>query len=182
VGPKHSGKTSAGKALAKLLAVPFYDLDTLIEEKTGESPRALYSRGEGLFRSAEFEALRAFLEKAGGKTVSGLSAVLAAGGGIIDNRKAAALLSGKHLTVYLEAGAETAWRRIAAGPLPAFLPPANPREAHRRIHERRAKAYKAFADISVPVENKTPEKIAAEIAALVYRRTLPGTPQCGLTD
>jgi phosphatidylglycerol:prolipoprotein diacylglycerol transferase len=170
LGPKHSGKTSAGKVLAKNLAVPFYDLDALIEEKTGKSPRTLYSQGEGFFHSAEYDALNSFLEtaagKTGGETISGFPAVLAAGGGIIDNQKAAALLSGKYTKIYLETGAETAWKRIAAGPLPAFLPPENPGEAHRLIHERRAKAYKAFADITVPAEGKTPEKIAAELSAL----------------
>jgi phosphatidylglycerol:prolipoprotein diacylglycerol transferase len=169
LGPKHSGKTSAGKALSDLFAVPFYDLDTLIEEKTGKSPRALYGEGEDVFRSAEYEALKAFLEaeKTGGKTLSGFPAVLAAGGGIIDNRKAVALLSGKYMKICLETGVESAWERIAAGPLPAFLPPENPREAHARIHERRTKAYKAFADLTIPVEGKTPETIAAEIAELI---------------
>jgi phosphatidylglycerol:prolipoprotein diacylglycerol transferase len=166
MGAKHSGKTSAGKVLADMLAVPFYDLDTLVEEKTGKSPRVLYSQGEDVFRSAEYAALNAFLEagKAGGKT--GFPAVLATGGGIIDNRKAAALLSGTYMKICLEAGAETAWKRIAAGPLPAFLPPENPEGAHRLLHERRAKAYKVFADITIPVEGKTPEQIASELAAL----------------
>jgi phosphatidylglycerol:prolipoprotein diacylglycerol transferase len=168
LGPKHSGKTSAGKILADLLAVPFYDLDTLIEEKTGESPRTLYRKGEAVFHLAEYEALNGFLEagKDGGKNRSGFPSVLATGGGIIDNRKAAALLSGKYLKVCLEVNAETAWKRIAAGPLPAFLPPENPESAHRVLHERRAKAYRAFADLTTPVEGKTPETIAAEIAAL----------------
>jgi phosphatidylglycerol:prolipoprotein diacylglycerol transferase len=168
LGPKHSGKTSAGKVLADMLAVPFYDLDTLVEEKTGKSPRILYGQGKDVFCSAEYDALNAFLEagKTGGKTLSGFPAVLATGGGIIDNRKAAALLSGKYTKIYLETAAETAWERIAAGPLPAFLPSENPKEAHRPLHERRAKAYKTFADITVPAGNKTPEKIAVEIAAL----------------
>jgi shikimate kinase len=169
LGPKHSGKTSVGKVLADLLAVPFYDLDTLIEEKTGESPRTLYGRGADVFRSAEYEALDGFLEagKTGGKTLSGFPAVLATGGGIIDNRRAAALLSGKYTKICLDAAAETAWKRIAAGPLPAFLPPENPEEAQRLLHERRTKAYKAFADITVPVEGKAPETIAAELSALL---------------
>ncbi|MDR0403417.1 MAG: prolipoprotein diacylglyceryl transferase, partial [Treponema sp.] len=164
LGPKHTGKTSAGKILADMLAVPFCDLDTLIEEKTGESPAVLYGRGEEVFRSAEYETLKMFLEA--GKAGSGFPAVLAAGGGVIDNRKAAALLSGKYTKICFEAAAETAWQRIAAGPLPAFLPPENPEAAHRLIHERRTKSYRAFAGLRIPVEGKTPETIAAEISAL----------------
>ncbi|MDR1389836.1 MAG: prolipoprotein diacylglyceryl transferase [Treponema sp.] len=167
LGPKHSGKTSTGKILADLLAVPFYDLDTLVENKTGESPRALYSRGENIFRSAEYETLKAFLETTTEtRSAAKRQVVLATGGGIIDNKKSVTLLSGGCLKIYLEADVETAWKRISSGPLPAFLDRENPKESHRVLHERRAKDYKAFADITVPVESKTPEETAREISVL----------------
>jgi shikimate kinase len=63
VGPKHSGKTSAGRALARLWtgknapAAFFTDLDELVEDRTGKSPRALYGEGPEIFRKAEADAL-----------------------------------------------------------------------------------------------------------------------------
>jgi shikimate kinase len=181
LGPKHSGKTSAGLELARRRGLPFFDLDRLIEERTGQSPRALYRAGPGLFRRAEEEALAGLL-----KSPAGERGVLAAGGGIIDNPRALDLLfssgeSGRVL-VYLAVTAETAWRRIA-GPgedreLPPFLQAesaAASREKHRFLHERRRAAYEALLAgpasiprIRVDGEGKTPAELAEEIEGLIF--------------
>jgi shikimate kinase len=71
--------------------------------------------------------------------------------------------------VYLAVSAETAWERIRGeaektGELPPFLNTADPRETHRRLHERRAAAYGALADITVQGEGRSPGDIAQKIA------------------
>ena len=187
LGPKHSGKTSAGAALAGLLDWPFHDLDRRIEDMTGKSPRALYSDGVEVFRAAETSALKSLLGQNPGN--GGVPAVLAAGGGLADNPQALALLesaAGIRL-VSLETGAETAWQRITRDPsgLPPFLlgtggtgaennnggnsPEAGtPEVIHRRLHERRTAAYKNRAGSSVRAEGKTPETIAREIAGRIF--------------
>jgi phosphatidylglycerol:prolipoprotein diacylglycerol transferase len=169
VGPKHSGKTCAGAALAELLGIPFYDLDALIERAAGASPRALYREGEAVFRAAEAAALKTLFAETGG------ALVLAAGGGVIDNPDAVrALNSAGAFVVYLDVDAGTAWERIAAGPLPPFLVNGrdDPEELHRRLHERRAAAYRELAGkngLAVRGEGKTPRQIAGEIAAAFAR-------------
>jgi shikimate kinase len=102
--------------------------------------------------------------------------VVAAGGGIIDNDEAMALLAearvpSEHrqlITVYLEISAETAWQRILdssdGGGLPPLINTNNPIETHLVLHNRRAKAYKAVAGITILAENKSPQEIAREIA------------------
>lgn len=173
-GPKHSGKTTVGAALAQRLDAPFYDLDVLVEQKTGKSPRALYLEGPELFRAAEAEALKAFFaEKA-----AAISSVLASGGGIADNQEALVLLRdarrrGLAYLVYLDLDAETAWKRIAQGPLPPFLLTGGetpPREVHRQLHERRARLYGAMADTTIRCGGKSPGVIAEEIIRLVKKR------------
>jgi shikimate kinase len=160
-GPKHSGKTSAGKALASLCSCDFIDLDELILQRTGKSPRQLYSEGPAVFQKAEAEATAALLGADGG----GGQRVIAAGGGIIDNAEAAAALKTPAATVaYLGISAESAWDRIAnSGELPPFLRTENPRETHRALHERRAAAYLRIADIVIDAGAKTPQEIAEEI-------------------
>jgi len=159
-GPKHSGKTSAGKALAFLCSCEFIDLDDLISQRTGKTPRELFSEGPAIFQKAEAEAAAAL---AGTDSAEGRR-VIAAGGGIIDNGEASsALKTPGAKTVYLKISAECAWDRIAAGDLPPFLRTENPRETHRALHERRAAAYLRFADIVIEAEGKTPEEIAEEI-------------------
>jgi len=180
IGPKHSGKTSAGRELALLLKIPFYDLDALIEERAGQSVRSLYSAGPELFREAEAEALEALLSlhesdenQAEGCITGG---VLAAGGGITDNPAALAPLmkgnnQGGHITVYLDVPAQTAWQRITnAGELPPFLRAETTeasREKHRLLHERRANGCRNIARFSVTVGEKSPAELAAEIRGLI---------------
>jgi shikimate kinase len=191
VGPKHSGKTSAGKALARLWEgngmsrANFIDLDELVESRAGKSPRLLYQEGPEVFRRAEAEALRSLFDGNPGnkdgkdqtvkdqatkdETAKDRTAIVAAGGGLADNPEALEILEKTRpaLVVYLEVSAETAWERIRAaadktGELPPFLNTENPRETHRKLHERRGMIYGKLAAITVKAEN-TPEETAAEI-------------------
>jgi shikimate kinase len=187
IGPKHSGKTSAGKALALLCSCGFIDLDELIFQRTGKSPRQLFNEGPAIFQKAEAEAMAALfganadgvdanradasIVDAGRVNASSVNSpserlrVIAAGGGIIDNAEAIALLKKcGAITVYLCISAESAWGRIAAGgELPPFLRTENPQGTHRALHERRGAAYLQFADIVIEAEGKTPEAVAREI-------------------
>jgi shikimate kinase len=181
LGPKNSGKTNTGLELARLLKIPFYDLDQLIEERTGKSIRDLYLTGEELFRHEEAAAASALFSAHDNSIGHGLrnvidqnyyTGVLAAGGGIIDNHDAMALLkkgSAKHCTVYLEISAETAWQRIVGlGELPPFLDAETQeasKEKHRLLHERRAVGYKRFAAFGIIAEGKSAARLAEELAA-----------------
>jgi len=170
-GPKHSGKTSAGKALASLCSCDFIDLDDLILQRTGKSPRQLYSEGHAVFQKAEADTAAALFGADADSAGEGRR-VIAAGGGIIDNAEAAALLKKPGVTtVYLNISAKSAWERIAnaaaGGELPPFLRTENPQETHRALHERRAAAYFQFTDIVIEAEGKTPEEIAADIFNLL---------------
>jgi len=163
-GPKHSGKTSAGKALASLCSCDFIDIDELITQRTGKTPRQLFNEGQGIFQKAEASALAAIVG-AGGVEGGDKLRVIAAGGGIIDNGEALSILKkSSAVTVYLDIPAGSAWYRISTkGELPPFLKTKNPRETHRALHERRAAAYHQIANIVIDAKRKTPKKIAAEI-------------------
>jgi len=167
-GPKHSGKTSAGKAFALLCSCDFIDLDELILQRTGKSPRQLFSESPEIFQKAEAEATAAI---AGTDSAGQGLRVIAAGGGIIDNYEAAVMIANSGaIAVYLNISAAAAWQRIASsadGELPPFLRTENPQETHRSLHERRADAYKQFANIVIEAEGKTPEEIAGEILNLL---------------
>jgi shikimate kinase len=179
-GPKHSGKTSAGKALALLCSCDFIDIDELISQRTGKSPRQLFIESPAIFQKAEAEAAASLIDQRG-SCARQIQRVIAAGGGIIDNPQAIATLkrSGAKV-VYLNVSAAAAWRRIADsadGELPPFLRTENPKETHHALHERRAAAYLQFADIVIEAEGKTPEEIAAEILTVSHT-----VKPCGLRD
>ena len=167
-GPKHSGKTSAGKALAELNACDFIDLDEHIIQITGKTPRQLYTESPALFQKAEVEAFSAI------SFTENNQRIIAAGGGIIDNPEALAALkrlqSAKTaIVVCLNISAEKTWQRItnsAGRELPPFLQTENPQQTHRALHERRAAAYLQLADIVIEADGKLPEQIAAEIQSM----------------
>ena len=163
VGPKHSGKTSAGKALALLLSCGFVDLDELIAQRSGKSPRALYGEGPDIFRKAEAGALTALLES--GESGPSSSLVIASGGGLVDNPDALSIMGRFPIAaVFLDVSAQVAWERIRAeGELPPFLKTENPEGTHRALHERRAAAYRQLASLAIKADGKSPQEIAQEI-------------------
>jgi shikimate kinase len=181
MGSKHSGKSLCAKALKKIIGGEAVDLDGLVEKQTGKTPRELFIEGHVFFKKAEVRAMLSVIQERSLQTEEETrtypeTLIITAGGGIIDNDEAMALISGARvpsadrrlITVYLEITAETAWQRIMDGSNDEGLPPLintnNPKETHLALHNRRVKAYKAVADITIFAENKSPEKIAREIA------------------
>ena len=181
-GPKCSGKSMCARALGKLIGAESVDLDEIVEDLTGKTPRVLYKEGPEIFRKAEVLALASQIRSTehdvpvepGDASRRGQRIqIIAAGGGLIDNPEALALLFGHSeiITVYLDVSPETAWDRItlADAELPPFLNTENPKETHLALHKRRAEAYKAFAGLTVSAENKSPQEIAGEIARSLHK-------------
>jgi shikimate kinase len=70
--------------------------------------------------------------------------------------------------VWLRAPIETLVRRVGSGEGRAWLQP-DPETALRRLYEGRADKYAEVADLVLDVEDRTPEELAARIAAEVDR-------------
>lgn len=75
IGMMAAGKTTYGRQLAQALKLPFIDLDTTIEEQTGQTIPELFAVSEQHFRAKESEALQqqvdlnaAFVMATGGGT------------------------------------------------------------------------------------------------------------------
>ena len=176
MGAKYSGKDLCARALSEIIGGETVDLDELVEKQTGKTPKELFIEGHDFFKKAEVYSLTSAIQ---GHLlgIKGENFVIVAGGGIIDNDEAMALISEARvpsverqlITVFLEISVETSWQRIMEGPNDGGLPPLintnNPKETHLALHNRRAKAYKASAGITILAENKSPEEIAREIAA-----------------
>ena len=106
VGLPGAGKTSTGRAVAKLLNWPFIDFDTEIEHREHSSITSIFaSKGESHFRGLE-RALTLELSACSGT-------VMSAGGGWITNRESVALLRTTGRIIYLRVGPERAFARLA---------------------------------------------------------------------
>jgi shikimate kinase len=75
-----AGKSTIGKALARKMEQPFYDLDAYIESRAGQSIPAIFEKeGEQRFRKKERAALRDIIQKEKG--------IIALGGGALQNQQ-----------------------------------------------------------------------------------------------
>ena len=111
-----SGKSTVGRILASRLEVPFSDLDSMIEQKTGTSIAAIFeSDGESRFREIERAVLEEVLDGDGDgdgdrdmdMDRDGLKGfVMALGGGALQSRELAAKVAGAGILIYLETSVE----------------------------------------------------------------------------
>jgi shikimate kinase len=161
VGLPGAGKSTTGRRLAKILAVPFADSDDLVEAAAGRTVAQIFAEsGEAEFRAAESAAIVAALV--------GFDGVLALGGGALGapvTREAIAA-SGVPVAV-LRASIDTLRARVGDGrtrPLLADDPPAR----LTVLAAERAPVYDALATFTVDTDDRTPGQVAATIAARLH--------------
>jgi shikimate kinase len=158
VGAPGAGKTTIGRAVAALLGVPFADSDDLIEAAAGKPiPEIFFDDGEPAFRELEVAAVAGALASFDG--------VLALGGGAILNEGTRALLAG-HTVVFLSVELSDAVKRVGLGAGRPLLS-INPRATLKFLMDQRRPLYASVATHTVATDARSPEDVAAEVAALV---------------
>ena len=152
-----SGKTTIGRALARLLGCEMLDLDHVIAEQEGRTAREIIEQdGEPSFREVETRILREVLE-------NGPMGVIALGGGAWTLERNRNLIN-KHgcATVWLDAPFELCWERILLSG--SSRPLARHKGQARMLYAERRPQY-ALAKLPIRlVANKSTDEISAEIA------------------
>ena len=167
-----TGKSAAGKVLAKRLGWEFIDTDDLITRRAGKDIPAIFrDEGDGGFRDREREAI---------SSLAGRSAlVISTGGGAVTNPGNLPRLRSLGPVILLRAVPETVLRRVGKGknrPLLAGAQgPAARLERIRDLLERRKKAYAAGSDAAVDTDGKTIGAVVTAILAEVDRLPRPKT-------
>jgi shikimate kinase len=153
VGFMGAGKTTVGRLLASQLGVPFLDSDHVIEARAGRPiPEIFAADGEQAFRSLEHEVIADLL--------SGPDVVLALGGGAAEATETRKLLASVPV-VYLRISYAEALARVGGdGSRPMLARP-----DITDVFQRRQAAYQEVATITVRVDGRAPEEIAAEVRA-----------------
>jgi shikimate kinase len=105
VGLMGAGKSSVGRRLALALNLPFRDADEEVERAAGRSVSEIFEElGEAAFRDGERRVIARLLEDP--------PHVLATGGGAFMNAETRQLISGKAISVWLQADVEVLARRV----------------------------------------------------------------------
>lgn len=160
VGMPGCGKSTLGKEIAQQINFQFFDLDALIEEKTGKAiPNIFAEKGESYFRKLESEVLEAALSAED-------SFVLATGGGAPCFNQNMKRINKYALSVYLDVPLNHILERLTTTeihirPLFAGLDTAEIILKLKNMHLERSKYYEKAA-IKLRGEDITTEHLISE--------------------
>ena len=162
IGFMGAGKSTVGKALAKLLGLPYLDTDAEIERKRGMKISEIFAaEGEESFRREETQLLR---DLAG----EGKPAVISCGGGMPLREENRELMAQIGTVVYLTAAPATVAERLKGDTTRPLLQVPNPEAEIRALMEKRRGAYAQAADFSVRTEEGTPAQLAETIRGRLF--------------
>ncbi len=156
VGPPGSGKTTVGRALARLTGTALRDTDADVAAAAGRSiPDIFVTDGEPAFRAMEKAAVAAALAEHRG--------VLALGGGAVLAPETRALLA-EHTVAFLSVTMPTGVKRTGLSSNRPLLTGVNPRATYKSLLDARAALYEEVATIVVRTDDIGVNEVAAVIA------------------
>jgi shikimate kinase / 3-dehydroquinate synthase len=139
IGFMGAGK-SAALAAAQKAGLETTEIDELMEREFGTSIEAAFEQhSEEGFRAREAEVVGSLLEQAEG------GAIALGGGSVLSERVRDAL--GRHVVVWLQIGADTAWERVSGSDRPL----ARDRDAFAALLAERIPLYESVGDALLPM-------------------------------
>ncbi len=161
VGMMGVGKTTIGRQLAAALGREFVDLDHVIEARCGVRIATIFDiEGEAGFRRRETATLDDYTRRSGLVVATGGGAVLAE-----ENRR---MLGERGCVVYLRAGADELYRRVARDRNRPLLRADDPRQRIVDLLAQREPLYESVATITLDTGDQP--------VAQVLRNLLPLLP------
>ena len=160
IGPPGAGKSTVGKALAKILNLNFVDSDREIENNTGRKISEIFVEdGEEFFRKIELSTVSDLLENFEG--------VISLGGGAPINPKIQQILKDAVFpVVFLDVSISQAASRIGFNKeRPLLL--VNPRQQWIKLMNDRRGIYEDVSSEYVLTDSKKPIEAAEEISLML---------------
>ena len=155
-----TGKSTVGRLLADRFGFDFVDTDQLIEERHGSIRTIFAEQGEAAFRALERELAAELAERS--------QVVIATGGRLmLDPENIASLGAGGRVFCLVADPGEIERRIVAEADTieRPLLAAADPRARINELLAERRSGYARFTQVAT--DGRTPEDIAAEIAASV---------------
>jgi shikimate kinase/3-dehydroquinate synthase len=162
VGFMGAGKTTVGRIVAQRLGQPFVDSDVLIEQRLGRSIRDIFrTEGETYFRELEHATVA--------ELVGGEEAVIALGGGAVEDPRTRAVLRNARV-IYLRVDYDEAMSRVQGDVCRPMLR----RPDLDDLYKRRLPVYEGLSVLTIDTDGRPADAIAREVLAELTR--LPALP------
>ena len=156
VGLMGAGKTSVGKALARILGKTFLDCDQEIERSTGvKIPVVFDIEGEFGFRLRESKMLAVLVRQD--------NIVLATGGGAVLSKENCDLLVANGTVIYLRAPVRSLLKRTRRDRNRPLLQIADPAARLTALFEQRDPLYREIAHLIVDTGDQSVRVLAGQI-------------------
>lgn len=156
IGPMGSGKSTIGKVLSERLEYDFYDTDKLVEKVVGKKIKEIFEQnGEQYFRLKESEELD--------KTRKLKNAVIATGGGIIENEKNRLFLKEEKKVIFLDSSIERQYDRTKESQKRPLLNNGDSMKILKNLYQKRLSFYQEVSKLKISMDNLTEGKIYEKI-------------------
>lgn len=162
VGPTGSGKSTAGKLLARNLRAEFVDTDREIERRAGKSiPQLFKLFGEEFFRDRETELIEEISARTGVIVATG-------GGAILRPQNRSSMRNGT--VVYLQTSVDQQYERVKRSTHRPLLDADDPQSILTEMMRIREPLYTDEADKRLRTDNKSTHDVARRIEQWLLNR------------
>jgi len=173
IGMMGAGKSSVGLCLRRRTRLKLFDTDEIVTSRFGMPISEIFlKQGENKFREAETEALKTL--------ASSEPLVIVTGGGIVLRDENLDLLKRPGVVVWLEADAETLFKRASRAGNRPLLQRKNPRKAFTQMLQARLPLYAKIADIRIDTSVLTDEEVAVAILSKFSRYYCESVPAAAM--
>ena len=156
IGPMGSGKSTIGKVLSERLEYDFYDTDKLVEKVVGKKIKEIFEQnGEQYFRLKESEELD--------KTRKLKNAVIATGGGIIENEENRLFLKEEKKVIFLDSSIERQYDRTKESQKRPLLNNGDSMKILKNLYQKRLSFYQEVSKLKISMDNLTEGKVFEKI-------------------
>lgn len=158
IGMPGAGKTTVGKALGRLLGLPFKDADRELATHTGVSVATIFEiEGEAGFRRRESALIAELLQSD--------NIIVATGGGAILSDQNRERMRNTAVVVYLRATLDALVERTQKDSSRPLLAGGNHREKLAALLSQREALYREIAHMTFETGRQSPTRLAAAIAS-----------------